>query len=74
MPKVSKELLKNYIKEQNFKPSNDVLAAMKEMFAEVLQEALESEMYTYLGYDKYDVSEKAIDNSRNGYSKKTVKN
>ena len=73
MSKVSKELLRNYIKEQNFKSSNDVLVAMKEMFAEVLQEALEAEMDTYLGYDKYDVSEKAIDNSRNGYSKKTVK-
>lgn len=73
MPKVSKELLRNYIKEQNFKTSNDVLAAMKEMFADVLQEALEAEMDTHLGYDRYDVSEKSTDNSRNGYSKKTVK-
>lgn len=73
MSKVSKELLRNYIKEQNFKTSNDVLAAMKEMFADVLQEALEAEMDTHLGYDRYDVSEKSTDNSRNGYSKKTVK-
>lgn len=73
MSKVSKELLRNYIKEQNFKTSNDVLAAMKEMFADVLQEALEAEMDTHLGYDRYDVSEKSTDNNRNGYSKKTVK-
>lgn len=73
MSKVSKELLRNYIKEQNFKSSNDVLAAMKEMFADVLQEALEAEMDTHLGYDHYNVSEKSTDNSRNGYSKKTVK-
>lgn len=73
MSKVSKELLRNYIKEQDFKSSNDVLAAMKETFADVLQEALEAEMDTHLGYDKYDISEKSTENSRNGYSKKTVK-
>lgn len=73
MSKVSKELLRNYIKEQNFKSSNDVLSAMKEMFADVLQEALEAEMDTHLGYDRYEISEKTTDNSRNGYSKKTVK-
>lgn len=73
MSKVSKELLRSYIKEQNFKSSNDVLTAMKEMFADVLQEALEAEMDTYLGYDRYEISEKSTDNSRNGYSKKIVK-
>jgi len=36
MPKVSKELLRSYVKEQNFKSSKDVLTAMKEMFADVL--------------------------------------
>ena len=73
MSKISKELLRSYIKEQNFKSSNDVLSAMKEMFADVLQEALEAEMDTHLGYDRYEISEKTTDNSRNGYSKKTVK-
>ncbi len=73
MTKVSKELLRNYVKEQNFKSSNDVLTAMKEMFADVLQEALEAEMDTYLGYDRYEVSEKSTDNSRNGHSKKQSK-
>ncbi len=48
MTKVSKELLKNYVKEQNFKSSNDVLTAMKEMFADVLQEVLEAEMDAHL--------------------------
>ncbi len=73
MTKVSKELLKNYVKEQNFKSSNDVLTAMKEMFADVLQEALEAEMDAHLGYDRYEISEKSTDNRRNGYSKRTVK-
>jgi len=73
MSNLSKDVLRNYIKDQNFTDATEVLVAMKEMFREVLQEALESEMDTTLGYDKYDVSGKQIDNSRNGYSKKTVK-
>jgi transposase-like protein len=46
---------------------------MKGMFRDVLQETLEAEMDSQLGYDKYDISEKQTPNSRNGYSKKTVK-
>lgn len=73
MSEISKEILRNYINEQKFTSSNDVLAAMKGMFRDVLQEALEAEMDLELGYDKYDISEKQTLNSRNGYSKKTVK-
>jgi len=70
---VSKELLREFIKEQNFTNANDILGALKEMFRDVLQESLEAEMDEALGYGKYDNMEKINDNSRNGYSKKTVK-
>jgi len=73
MSNISKELLRNYVKEQNFKSPDDVLAAIKDMFKDVLQETLEAEMDTQLGYGKYDISEKQTQNSRNGYSKKTIK-
>lgn len=73
MSNISKEILRNYVNEQNFKNPNDVLAAMKEMFKDVLQETLEAEIDTQLGYDKYDVAEKQTTNSRNGYSKKSIK-
>jgi len=73
MSKLPKELLKNYVRTQNFTTTEEVLAAMKEMFKGVVQEVLEAEMDDYLGYDKYDVSEKKVTNSRNGYSKKTIK-
>lgn len=73
MGNVSKELLREYIKEQNFTNPNDILGALKEMFRDVLQESLEAEMDESLGYGKYDSIEKINDNSRNGYSKKTVK-
>jgi len=44
MSKVSRELLRDYIREQSFSSPDDVLDAMKEMFRDVLQEVLEAEM------------------------------
>ena len=73
MENVSKELLREYIKDQNFTNANDILDALKEMFRDVLQESLEAEMDEALGYGKYNNVEKTNNNSRNGYSKKTVK-
>lgn len=73
MSNLSKEVLRDYIKEQNFTSVDEVLAAMKDMFKDVLQEALEGEMDTHLGYDKYEISDKQTENSRNGYSSKTIK-
>jgi transposase-like protein len=73
MSNISKELLKNYVNEQSFSTPDDVLNAMKEMFKDVLQEVLEAEMDSHLGYDKNDLSEKDTANRRNGYSSKTVK-
>jgi transposase-like protein len=73
MSKVAKEVLREYVRDQKFETSEQVLEAMKEMFKDVIQEALESEMDDHLGYDKYDIATKSSSNSRNGYSKKTVK-
>ena len=73
MSKVSKELLRDYVKEQDFSTPDDILNAMKEMFRDVLQEVLEAEMDSHLGYDKNDLSQKETINRRNGYSSKTIK-
>ena len=73
MSNISKEVLRNYIREQNFTSPDDVLSAMKDMFKDILQETLETEMDTQLGYDRRDISEKQTQNMRNGYSKKTIK-
>ena len=40
MENVSKELLREYIKDQHFTNANEVLIGLKEMFKDVLQEAL----------------------------------
>ncbi|MGL4450460.1 MAG: IS256 family transposase, partial [Sarcina sp.] len=71
MSDLSKDLLRAYINEQNFTNPNEVLSSLKELFKDVLQEALEAELDETLGYEKHEVSGKT--NSRNGYSKKTLK-
>ena len=73
MSNLSKDLLREYIKEQDFKSADDILSGLKDMFKDVLQEALEAEMDEALGYQKSDPTEKGTTNRRNGYSKKTVK-
>ncbi|WP_054743231.1 IS256 family transposase [Cellulosilyticum ruminicola] len=73
MSVLPKDLVRNFIKEQHFTNTDDVLNLLKEMFKDVLQEALEVELEEKLGYDKYQISDKTTTNSRNGYSNKTVK-
>ena len=55
---------------------NDV-AGVQELFKElvstVLENGLEGELDDELGYSKYDYRNKETDNSRNGYSEKTLK-
>ncbi len=73
---IPKEVIRELIREKKFNSPDDVLATLKEMFREVLQESLEAELDENLGYDKYDTEIKTLKagtNSRNGYSKKTVK-
>jgi transposase-like protein len=45
---------------------------LKDLFSETMQEMLETEMDTTLGYGKNENSAKQTDNRRNGHSKKTV--
>ena len=73
MSSLSKELLREYVREQKFSTPSEVLEAMKEMFRDVIQEALEAEMDESLGYSKHDYEGKSTSNSRNGYSSKTIK-
>ncbi|MCP1312698.1 IS256 family transposase [Paenibacillus tyrfis] len=69
---LSKQELRQFVKEHNFQSTEDIQRTLKELFADVLQEALEAELDTHLGYEKHDVKNKQTRNSRNGYSKKTV--
>ncbi|OAA18597.1 IS256-like element ISKol2 family transposase, partial [Kosmotoga sp. DU53] len=42
------------------------------LFGDIIKEMLETELEEELGYSKHDYRNKETDNSRNGYSKKTV--
>ncbi|RJE90439.1 IS256 family transposase [Paenibacillus sp. 1011MAR3C5] len=68
----TKQQLRAFIKENNLVTAKDAQDALKEPFAETIQEMLEAEMDTHLGYEKHDVKVKSTPNSRNGKSKKTV--
>ena len=52
--------------------ANDVQEMLKDLLGDTLQGMLEAEMDQKLGYSKYDYQNKNTDDSRNGYSKKTV--
>jgi len=72
MAKKEKSKLRELIEEYGIKDLKDVHEFVKALTAETIQEVLESELENELGYSRYDYKNKQTDNSRNGYSKKTV--
>ncbi len=73
MGKVSREELRAIIEHYGIKTTNDVENALKDMFSEVIQEVLEAELDTELGYPKNGQRPADTDNRRNGHSKKSVR-
>jgi len=67
--------LREWTQEQGIelKTFEDVQELFKDFVAMTLEGGLEAELDEELGYSKYDYRNKETDNSRNGYSKKTVK-
>lgn len=72
-----KNLIKELISKERFKSTGDVMNSIKEMFKDVLQQVLNSELDEQLGYEKnqriLEKPEFNQKNYRNGYSKKTIK-
>ena len=52
---------------------DDVHEKLRDLFKDTLQEIFEAEMDEHLGYQKHDNAGDNTGNSRNGYSKKTIK-
>ena len=76
MQSAPKDLLKEYVRSQQFTSTADIMQAMKEMFRDVIEQVMEVEMDDELGRERCQRSEEPGDqarNYRNGYSKKTVK-
>ncbi len=75
MPKkrLPNELVDQLIKEYNIKDTDDIKNMLKDLMGSTIQRMLNSELDDELGYEKYDSQNKETDNSRNGFSKKTVR-
>lgn len=67
-----KEFISSLLAHYNPKDAADVQEMLKDLLGDTLQGMLEAEMDDQLGYSKYDYKNKNTDDSRNGYSKKTV--
>lgn len=78
MEKTPSQMMKEFVNTQKFESTAEVMSAMKEMFADVLQQVMECELEEKPGFKK---SQRIADNDetelsknyRNGHSKKTVK-
>ena len=78
MEKTPADLMKEFVNNQKFTSTSEIMEAMKDMFRDVLQQVMESELDDSLGYEKSERlssdSEKSMSkNYRNGYSQKTIK-
>ena len=67
-----KKLIQEFINQNNITTAKDIEEALKNMFKDTLQEMLEAEMTTQLGYDKYEYTDEAKQNYRNGYGTKNI--
>ena len=71
MTVVPKELLSKEFLSQ-FKTESDVSSFLKELHTQVLEQMLEGELDSHLGYDKHESSGNNSGNSRNGSYKKKI--
>ena len=52
MTKVPAEMMREFVRSQNFTSTDEVMTAMKNMFKDILQEVMECELADELGYEK----------------------
>lgn len=67
-----KEFINGLLEHYQPSDAHDVQEMLKDLLGDTLQGMLEAEMDEKLGYSKYDYKNKETDDSRNGYSPKTV--
>ena len=69
-----REMMHDYLKKNgvSIKNGTDVNSVMRDMMSVILEGSLDEELEGELGYSKYDYRNKDTDNTRNGYSSKTM--
>ena len=68
-----REKIRALLQEEGISSMEDIQNLFKETIAEFMGNGLEAELDEELGYSKYDYRNKNTDNSRNGYSSKTLR-
>ena len=67
-----KALIQGLLSHYKPEDAQDVQAMLRDLLGDTIQQMLEAEMDDHLCYSKYDYKNKQTDDSRNGYSSKTV--
>lgn len=67
-----KAFITSLLEHDQPKDAQDIQDMLKDLLGDTLQGMLEAEMDEHLGYSKYDYKNKETDDSRDGYSPKTV--
>lgn len=75
MPKkrIPNEVIDQLIKDYKIKDTDDIKNMLKDLMGSTIERMLKGELDDELGYEKYDTQNKETNNSRNGYSKKSVR-
>ena len=68
-----REKIRELLQMSNIESMEDIQNLFKETIAEFMENGLDAELEDELGYSKYDYKNKNTDNSRNGYSNKTLR-
>lgn len=71
--KARREKIRELLQISNIGSMEDIQDLFKETIAEFMENGLDAELDTELGYSKYDYKNKDTDNSRNGHSSKTLR-
>jgi len=70
---INRKEMRKFLMENDVHSLDDVEDIISEMEKMILEEMLQGEMDSHLGYSKYDYENRDTDNSRNGYSSKEVR-
>ena len=68
-----REKIRELLQLANVGSMDDIQELFKDTIAEFMENVLEAELDDQLGYSRYDYKNKDTDNSRNGYSSKTLR-
>ena len=68
-----REKISEMLQALDISSMDDIKELYRQTIAQFMENSLGSELDESLGYERYDQTKKDTENSRNGYSKKTLK-